>query len=176
MIKTILYSTDLGWFSPHIMQHVITLATNCNANVIVVHAIEPLGTLGHAVVKSFIEEDDGDQTERIEHIKNEVKERVIDAFAEEYMRGDEDLAVIKDIVIEQGRPAEVILREAAKWSADMIVMGRHGQHSMDPNLLGSVTSKVLQLAKIPVFMIPVMKSPLAIPMSQKQVSHFNLYN
>ncbi len=160
MIQTILYATDLGWFSPHIMQHVVTLAEKFDAKVVVVHAIEPFGLLGSgsAVVKSFIAEDLlDDEDSRLERMKSEIKNRVVDSYAEEYMLGEAGLATIKDVIIEQGHPADVILNEAINQCADMIVMGRHGQHAIDPNLLGSVTSKVLQLAKIPVYMVPVMK-------------------
>jgi nucleotide-binding universal stress UspA family protein len=48
--------------------------------------------------------------------------------------------------IEAGQPAEVILERAKKLGADLIVMGRRGRGPLPSLLLGSVSSKVLQLA------------------------------
>ena len=52
--------------------------------------------------------------------------------------------------ISVGRPAEAIVQYANEQSVDQIVIGANGQESFTNMLLGSVTSKVAQLAKVPV--------------------------
>lgn len=49
-----------------------------------------------------------------------------------------------------GRPAEAIVQYANENAVDMIVIGAHGQENLSNLLLGSVTSKVAQLSKVPV--------------------------
>jgi nucleotide-binding universal stress UspA family protein len=49
-----------------------------------------------------------------------------------------------------GQPAEAILQYAAEQSVDEIIIGAQGHESLAKLLLGSVTSKVIQLSKIPV--------------------------
>jgi len=55
-------------------------------------------------------------------------------------------AVVNDV------PAE-ILAEAARWSADLIVMGTHGRHGLAHLIMGSVAEGVIQLASVPVLLL-----------------------
>ena len=52
-----------------------------------------------------------------------------------------------------GGVAGVILREARKWKADLIVMGTHGRRGIEGLLLGSVANKVVRLAGCPVLTV-----------------------
>lgn len=49
-----------------------------------------------------------------------------------------------------GRPAEAIVQYAEEQKVDHIIIGAQGEESLAKLLLGSVTSKVAQMAKIPV--------------------------
>ncbi len=49
-----------------------------------------------------------------------------------------------------GQPAEAILQYAEEQGVDQIVVGAQGHESLANLLLGSVTSKVANLAKVPV--------------------------
>lgn len=45
--------------------------------------------------------------------------------------------------IEEGHAAEVILRKAAEWDADLIILGSHGRTGLAHAVLGSVAYEVL---------------------------------
>ena len=47
---------------------------------------------------------------------------------------------------EEGNPKSVIVDFAAKWPADLIVMGSHGDKGFDRFLLGSVSESVVRHA------------------------------
>ena len=51
------------------------------------------------------------------------------------------------------RVAEVIVREAKKWKADLIVMGTHGRRGFNRMVLGSDAESVLRDSPIPVLMV-----------------------
>ena len=51
------------------------------------------------------------------------------------------------------RVADVIVREAAKWKADVIVMGTHGRRGLNRLVLGSDAESVLRNAHCPVLMV-----------------------
>ncbi len=53
-----------------------------------------------------------------------------------------------------GRPvSDVILDEARKWRADLIVMGTHGRRGVSRMLLGSDAERVLRNAPVPVLLV-----------------------
>lgn len=51
------------------------------------------------------------------------------------------------------RIARVIMEEAKRWPADVIVMGTHGRRGFDHLLFGSVAESVLRIAPIPILLI-----------------------
>lgn len=52
-----------------------------------------------------------------------------------------------------GRVADVIVREARKWKADLIVMGTHGRRGIGRVVLGSDAETVLREARVPVLLV-----------------------
>ena len=58
------------------------------------------------------------------------------------------------LVESRGRPvSDVILDEARKWRADLIVMGTHGRRGVNRLLLGSDAERVLRSAPVPVLLV-----------------------
>jgi nucleotide-binding universal stress UspA family protein len=52
-----------------------------------------------------------------------------------------------------GSVADVIVRDARKWKADLIVMGTHGRRGINRMMLGSDAETVLRTAPCPVLMV-----------------------
>ncbi|HET9663622.1 MAG TPA: universal stress protein [Burkholderiales bacterium] len=52
-----------------------------------------------------------------------------------------------------GRVADVILNEARKWRADVIVMGTHGRRGVSHMLLGSDAEGVVRGSTVPVLLV-----------------------
>jgi nucleotide-binding universal stress UspA family protein len=59
-----------------------------------------------------------------------------------------------DTRVEYGYPASLILTQARKLSADLIVMGKHGRSKLDEFFLGSVTRDVLASSEGDVVVVP----------------------
>ncbi len=55
--------------------------------------------------------------------------------------------------VEIGNPAPIIADYAKKYHCDMIVMGTRGLGSVESLVLGSVATKVLHLARVPVMLV-----------------------
>lgn len=51
------------------------------------------------------------------------------------------------------RVSDIIIREAKKWKADLIVMGTHGRRGINRMVLGSDAETVLRTAPVPVLTI-----------------------
>ncbi len=58
-----------------------------------------------------------------------------------------------DFILDDGSPHAVILNQAAAWSADLIILGSHGQTSAHGVLLGSVSDSVIRHAHCPVLIV-----------------------
>ncbi len=61
---------------------------------------------------------------------------------------------------EEGEPASAILEAAAKWGADLIVVGSHGRSGVDRLLLGSVSDRVVRHAPCSVQIVRPGTSPV----------------
>lgn len=157
MIKKILFAADLSAFTSHSLIHVEAIAKQFDAKVFVLHVVRPLGELAAAVVESHCSQNAKNevlQVVRVEGLLENIRQDVIAAL---HTNIYVDVShYVDEVMVEPGEPASVILYEAERSGADIIVVGSHGAEAIDGRLLGSVAYKVLQLAKVPVFMIPMM--------------------
>ncbi|MEJ8856905.1 universal stress protein [Variovorax robiniae] len=51
------------------------------------------------------------------------------------------------------RVADVVVRQANAWKADLIVIGTHGRHGLGRVLLGSDAEQILRVAPVPVLLV-----------------------
>jgi nucleotide-binding universal stress UspA family protein len=61
------------------------------------------------------------------------------------------------MIFRHGPIAEIVLAEAAKLPADLIVMGTHGRSALHDAVVGSVSHAVLRSVQVPVLLVPVTK-------------------
>ena len=162
MIQTILFATDMGVHTHYLLHHVNNLAQLHSANVVVVHAIEPPGHLGDAVVKSYLGKDTRREfaEDGIGQIIAGVKRSIIDLLEDEFIEGQQGLSKVSDVRVVRGKPSDVILQQAQDCGADLIIVGSHGQDTVEANMLGAVTSRLLQISRIPVYMVPLVRNIL----------------
>ncbi len=168
VIKTILLAIDLTVFTPCLLQHGAELAKKHDAKLIVVHAIEPLGILGHALINAYLGPDKSREitTKGLAAMVSEVKLQVIDALTDEFVDGSIDLLQLGEVIVKTGAPEDVILEAAQAVEASLIMLGSNSPDIETPTTLGSVSQKVLSRSKVPVYMIP--NSPLVLHHSQSQ--------
>jgi nucleotide-binding universal stress UspA family protein len=62
-------------------------------------------------------------------------------------------AVKSTVDLHHGMPDEIIMREAARHRADLIVMGKIGRKGHRRSLVGSVTERVLEASELPVLVV-----------------------
>jgi nucleotide-binding universal stress UspA family protein len=87
-----------------------------------------------------------------EAIREELKESA-QGFLDDMQRQASQEAVSSEIMIQEGVPHEIILEEAARWGADLIVMGKLGRRGITRILLGSVAERVIEFSDIPVLVV-----------------------
>ena len=163
MIKTILFASDMGAYTSFLLHHVNTLAEQNNARIVVLHVVEPPSLAAEAMVKACLPQDQQNvfHVASMSQLMGQIKSRIVDMLEDEFIDGQAGLSRIDHVKVISGQPVDAILEQAKAHHADLIVMGSHTQNSTNPNLLGSVTAKVLQLSRIPVYMVPLFRLPLA---------------
>jgi nucleotide-binding universal stress UspA family protein len=90
----------------------------------------------------------------MESARGEAMKRSQDAIARAVqILSSTALAVSESISVLWDKPKTIILDEATRWGADLIVMGSHGRRGLDRFLLGSVSEAVATHAKCSVEVI-----------------------
>jgi len=153
-IKRVLYATDLGDNSKYAFRYAVNTMEKHNAEMIILHVIEPMPS----GIRSYFAEDDEKWTKakaKSGELADDIRRR-IDKFCKEELREKEKcLERIKKIEINEGYPADQILKTADDQNCDVIIMGNHGKGRLTYTFLGSVSERVLRRTKKPVFIIPL---------------------
>lgn len=159
MIRSMLYATDLGLYAPYVMQHALALARTFKAELYVVHAVEPMGLFAESVLHSYLDEQALNEFHRqgLNTVMANIEQRVLDSFREELGEGQQDLQLIKSVRVFQGDPSQVILEQAAKLSVDLLIVGSHCQGANGESPLGRTAARVLQLSRVPVYLVPLVQ-------------------
>ena len=83
--------------------------------------------------------------------------RVLESLREELAGWEQELALIRSVKVIQGEPSHVILEQSQKLSVDLLILGSHAQPSGGESHLGRTAARVIELAKIPVYLVPLMQ-------------------
>jgi nucleotide-binding universal stress UspA family protein len=156
-IKKILYATDLSKNSAYAFYYAVDMAKKHDAEVIILHAIEPIpaSTFGTA-------------TDKAEHSQQEVSMEVIRSRVRKFCERVEEknnlacLTLVTKILVQVGYPPEEILKAADEERCDLIVLGSHGKGLLRQTFLGSVSGSVLARARKPVFIVPLPSERISI--------------
>lgn len=155
-INTILYTTSLGKHTRPVFRHAANLAAQFNAKIIMLHVVEPMGEMGHALIQNYLDESlvKKMHDEGIDAIKDQMRQRVADFCADELSSLPSPVELNVEHVVIEGNHTDSILKEANDINADMIVIGAEntfGHHS-------HTTQQVMRGAKVPVLVVPTGKN------------------
>lgn len=145
----ILIAVDLSDASLKILNYVKTLALDLSAKVWLLYAEKPdLGFVGFGPGRpqSVLDQVTHDFTEKREELQNEV---------DKLKKSGLDV----EPLLTQGVAVEVILEEASKLKADLIVVGSHGHGAVYHLMVGSVSEGVLHRSTCPVLVVPTHNRP-----------------
>ncbi len=135
-IHTILHPTDFSDCSDYALRVACMLAGEAGGHLILLH-VEPLPTIlyGEGVVPPDPDRFHREAWRKLEQIQVPAS----------------NVAVVRRL--EEGMPAEEILRVAKDENADMIIMGTHGRRGLARLVMGSVAELVVRRANCPVLTV-----------------------
>ena len=155
--QKILYVTNLGPESPYVFRHAISLAERYDAGIYILHVLEPLSDNVKGLVEFFLTEQQVQQRreEARGHLMEKLQRRLAAFCSQETCKLDSQVPdPVREIMVEEGQPAETILDKAAEIKADLIVMGTHRRlREGGARLLGSTARRVVNTSKIPVLTV-----------------------
>lgn len=159
MIERILFPTDLGLYSQYVLHHVLTLAEKYGAQVHVIHVVEPIGIYAESVMNTYLS---SAEMLALKHqgqcdVFSSIRAQVVDALHAEFIDLEFNFKQLHDVQVVSGDPEIEILKRAEALKVDLIVMGSHTKQDANPNILGSVASKVMQLSNTPIYLVPTRK-------------------
>jgi nucleotide-binding universal stress UspA family protein len=136
----ILVAVDGSEFSDAAIQSLIATRPT-EAQVRVIHVIEPF-----PVIETWVYTPDWDKM-------LEEQRKDAEAFVAEAAQTLREAKFAVTTSVEQGTPQSVIVDMAAKWPADLIVIGSHGRKGLERFLLGSVSEGVARHAACSVMIV-----------------------
>lgn len=159
MIRSILYATDLGLYASYVLQHALSLSRAFNADLYVVHAVEPLGLFAHSVLQTYLDQDTlhALRNDGLSAVMASLEERVHEGFRDELGEGAGPGVAIREVRVLQGDPPLVILAEAERLGVDLLVVGSHGDGPARETHLGRTASRLVQLSEVPVYLVPMLQ-------------------
>ena len=155
-MKKVLIALDYDPTAKKVAEVGFSLAKSMNAEVILLHIIlDPVyyASTQHPAIMGFAGYNDTilmpiDSIDKLKKLSLEYLEK------SKLHLGDKAIKTR----VEEGNPAESILKAAKKLHADIIVIGSHSQKWLENLVMGSVSEEVLRHTEIPVFIIPTKKN------------------
>lgn len=154
-VKQVLWATDFSEESKEALAYADFFARTFKARLIALHVVPDFAP---ALYETWPEVE-AELIGQIEASKVNAKVKL------DQMCATEGVCPAKTIVAE-GSAAAVILQTARKEGADLIVVGRKGVTGAEPNLIGSVTTRILRGSRVPVL---VTKGTTARPKDLKKI-------
>jgi nucleotide-binding universal stress UspA family protein len=165
-----LHATDLTKKSAFAFRYDINSAQKHDAKIHILHVLEKLSPSEEANIAVYVYSYLPHL--KLEKIRKEKKDELIDQinkrlseFAKQELKDDpETMKRVVSILVVDVDPADQILKKADELNCDVIIMGTHGKGLLTHTFLGSVSEKVLHRSRKPVFIIPIPKEDVDIPL------------
>jgi nucleotide-binding universal stress UspA family protein len=154
--QTILYATDLGKHTRPVFRHAVSLAKQFNAQIVMLHVVEPIGSTGQAVIDTFLPNSAFEKIEKegMQHILERMKQRLHAFCEEEHGVCVNESDIVSEVEVVMGHPSEQILLMARNHNADIIVIGSCNHSMFGRSTMGATARQVSNHARIPVLCIP----------------------
>ena len=155
--ERILYATGLSDKAPQVFRHAVSLAMAHGGKITLVHGVEPVSNSAQAMVEACLSEEQRASLKNFgqDRIREDIRNR-LELFCErETCKIDNGGDIVDEIRVLEGRAEEVILSEAARTGADLIVMGTHRHSTLGEIFLGSAAHAVMLRAKTPVLLVRI---------------------
>ncbi len=143
-MKNIFLALDFEESSSALIEHAIQLGNRFNSKVWIVHIAAPDPEfVGYSVGPQYIRDKRAEEL-RAEH-------RFLQIVAKDF----QDMGIDAEALLIQGPTVPMILEEAEKLKADLIITGSHDHSFLHNALYGHTAKKLINKTRIPLLIVPV---------------------
>ena len=147
MYRRVLAALDGSPSSGLALRHAIETARLHGARLRLVHVVDELGfNVGHPRTPQEF-------WKAVRRAGKLILENGRERAAQEGIEAETKLLEIRTVGALVRHVPEVIANEAARWKADLLVIGTHGRRGLNRLLLGSVATGVVRAASVPVLLV-----------------------
>jgi nucleotide-binding universal stress UspA family protein len=156
-IKKILYLTDLSDNARHALGYALAAADAHEAEITILHVMEDIAPNAELVVAAFLGYGSIEElkSKTRDDIMGQIQKRLSEICMDIGGRMPECRFVVREILVETGRPDARIIEHVSRKSYDLLIMGNHGHGSIKEMFTGSTARKVVQACKKPVMLVPL---------------------
>ena len=155
MLDKLLVALEISDMSQHIFDKATSLAKTSNANLMLLHVLNPLDDQyinGMVIEPTMIYPDSQEQSNEIYRDWERLKEEKLNwlgSLSEQAKK----LGIATEVNQSIGEASRTICDVARNWDADLIVIGRRGRRGLSELFLGSVSNYVLHHAPCSVLIV-----------------------
>lgn len=142
--RKILYATDYSRASARALDEAVRLARQNNAELLVVHVMEP--------VTPYVTGEDFGSAELYMKLEETTKKEAEFSMNKLLDKLQKSKVKAKGLLL-KGTPHDQIVSAAKRRNADLIVIGTHGRTGLSKLFMGSVAGKVVSTAGCPVLTV-----------------------
>ena len=143
MYQHILVPVDGSPTSDRALQEALKFAKQQNAQLALIHVLEDVWYVDNESYLNYAE---------LQKLLRNSSEEIL-TKAEKSVQQAGMTATVKSLEAKGERTANVIISEAKRCSADLIIIGTHGRSGFNHLLFGSVAEGVVRTAHVPVLLI-----------------------
>lgn len=139
--KRILVTTDFSDYSKYVFQHASVMAEKFNAEIVLIHVIQPAITpadYAWAAPPAGLDKQHEDRC----------REALIRLTEDHFPEG-----IRTEVLLVHGAPFKEIIKASRDLDIDLIVMATHGLGGLSHVLFGSTSEKVVRKSPCPVFTV-----------------------
>lgn len=154
-VKTILFACDLEDKTQESLSLVMSLAASQNANVIFMHAIEPINHQAQSMINNYlpIEELQALRQEAVNSVRDTMETQI--ALFYDNHKNDNELPEKPEYLVVQEDASSAIKHTIETRDIDMVVMNSRTHSKLGQMIIGSTANKVIHQSEVPVLVIPL---------------------
>ena len=154
-VKTILFACDLEDKTQESLSLVMSLAASQNANVIFMHAIEPINHQAQSMINNYlpIEELQALRQEAVNSVRDTMETQI--ALFYDNHKNNNELPEKPEYLVVQEDASSAIKHTIETRDIDMVVMNSRTHSKLGQMIIGSTANKVIHQSEVPVLVIPL---------------------